>query len=83
MCCALAVVWPDGTEVSVTGELAGTIVFPRGDLGFGFDPCFLPQNSEKTLAEMSMDVRNRTNHRQLAFGLLSKQVCWQSVTLKE
>lgn len=32
-------------------RVEGTIVLPRGDGGFGFDPIFLPNGSEKTLAQ--------------------------------
>jgi XTP/dITP diphosphohydrolase len=79
MCCSLAIAWPDGTERSVTAKLEGTIVSPRGMLGFGFDPCFQPTNSDKTFAEMTTMYRNQHNHRSLAFSLLSNEVCWNSL----
>ena len=35
----------------------------RGECGFGYDPIFLPVESEKTYAEMSSDEKNRISHR--------------------
>lgn len=40
------------------GGIEGTIVEPRGSTGFGFDPVFLPDGSEKTLAESKPDCYN-------------------------
>ena len=37
------------------GQVGGTIVEPRGDSNFGFDPVFLPNGSDKTLAESKPD----------------------------
>lgn len=37
------------------GSISGTIVRPRGTSGFGFDPTFLPEGSDKTLAESKPD----------------------------
>ncbi len=38
----------------------------RGRNGFGYDPVFLPDGSEKTFAEMTMDEKNSNNHRVIA-----------------
>ncbi|KAK8805026.1 hypothetical protein WA171_006991 [Blastocystis sp. BT1] len=35
------------------GQVIGTIVEPRGDSNFGFDPVFLPEGCVSTLAEVS------------------------------
>lgn len=46
------------------GELSGTIVDQvRGSGGFGYDPIFLPDGSEETLAEMDVEHKNRISHR--------------------
>ncbi len=37
------------------GSISGTIVEPKGSNGFGFDPTFLPDGAEKTLAESKPD----------------------------
>ena len=41
-----------GTVQHYVGEVSGTIVKPRGKAGFGFDACFQPEGSVKTLAEL-------------------------------
>jgi XTP/dITP diphosphohydrolase len=81
MCCSLALVWPDGSEVCVTGRLEGKIVYPRGQFGFGFDPCFQPTRSAQTLGEMTTLFRNKNNHRELAFSMLSEKINWQKLQL--
>jgi XTP/dITP diphosphohydrolase len=49
------------------GVIAGAILSERrGNLGFGYDPVFKPDGFEKTLAEMTMEEKNRISHRALA-----------------
>ncbi len=43
----------------------------RGEGGFGYDPIFIPDGSEKTFAEMSVNEKNRFSHRAKAF----RKVC--------
>ncbi|MDZ4715362.1 MAG: RdgB/HAM1 family non-canonical purine NTP pyrophosphatase [Cytophagales bacterium] len=38
----------------------------RGNTGFGYDPVFLPENVQKTLAEMTMEEKNQISHRAMA-----------------
>jgi len=45
------------------GEIKGSIVEPRGDNQFGWDPCFQPEGYEQTFAEMDISVKNRISHR--------------------
>jgi non-canonical purine NTP pyrophosphatase (RdgB/HAM1 family) len=47
-------VYFDGTKLKFfNGKVPGSIAYtPKGSGGFGFDPIFIPYNSEKTLAEM-------------------------------
>ncbi len=48
-----------GDEVIVyKGEVPGTIVSPQGESGFGFDPVFLPNGSDQTLAQSKPDEVN-------------------------
>jgi XTP/dITP diphosphohydrolase len=50
---AIALAWPDGRVESFEGKVFGTLVFPpRGTLGFGYDPIFLPDGLTKTFGEM-------------------------------
>ena len=48
------------------GKTEGEIVFPRGQKNFGLlglDPCFKPNCSNKTYAEMEKDEKNKIIHR--------------------
>lgn len=62
-----------GDEIHVfKGEVLGTIVKARGAGGFGFDPVFLPDRSNATLAEAKPD---EVNARALAVdALISNKV---------
>lgn len=53
------------------GILTGEIIHEkRGNQGFGYDPVFQPLGFDKTLAEMSMNEKNRISHRALAINKL-------------
>jgi len=46
------------------GECKGVIsIVKRGNNGFGYDPIFIPQNSDKTFAEMNISEKNSFSHR--------------------
>ncbi|CAG9313557.1 HAM1 [Blepharisma stoltei] len=45
------------------GSCEGTIVMPRGDNGFGWDPIFQPIGYDQTFAEMDMHIKNSISHR--------------------
>ena len=55
----------DGANVlTFQGKLNGRIAEEeKGKTGFGFDPVFIPENCEKTLAEMSIEEKNQHSHR--------------------
>lgn len=38
----------------------------KGEKGFGYDPVFIPDGSEKTFAEMTMEEKNKFSHRRKA-----------------
>lgn len=44
-------------------EMIGTIVSPRGENGFGWDPIFQPTGSTKTLGEMTFEEKNAVSMR--------------------
>ena len=54
------------------GKLAGQIVKPRGDNGFGWDKIFELEESGKTLAELSLEEKNKISMRQEAVRQLQK-----------
>lgn len=49
---ALAFVTPQGRREIVEGRVDGAVVAPRGTLGFGYDPLFLPDGHDRTFGEM-------------------------------
>ncbi len=69
--CAAALVAPGGEETVVHGEWTGTIVrAPRGSNGFGYDPIFVPDGSDRTSAELSSGEKDAASHRALALAAL-------------
>ena len=49
------------------GRVNGTVsITPKGEGGFGYDPIFIPENQNKTFAEMSPLEKNRISHRKIA-----------------
>lgn len=73
--CAVALVAPDGTERVVTGRCFGSISrTPRGMQGFGYDPLFVPDGSDKSFAELSADEKNTISHRARALSEVKKTI---------
>jgi XTP/dITP diphosphohydrolase len=67
-CCVIAFCQPDGSCQTFAGRLSGLILeAPVGSGGFGYDPLFLVPEYGKTLAELSLAVKNRISHRGRAF----------------
>ena len=65
--CAIAILFPDGQEVTFRGEVRGTIAFDfSGKWGFGYDPMFIHQEKQRSYAEMSKDEKKRLSHRAAA-----------------
>ena len=49
------------------GVCEGTIAeAPRGEMGFGYDPLFVPDGATQTFAEMEPDEKNAVSHRKRA-----------------
>lgn len=62
--CTLAFVTPDSTEQLFEARVGGTIIDqPRGEHGFGYDPLFLVDGCEQTMAELPVAEKNRISHR--------------------
>jgi XTP/dITP diphosphohydrolase len=61
----------NGVYYEFQGVVKGTIIdSPRGDLGFGYDPIFRPDGSDKVFAEMEMAEKNAWSHRARAIDKL-------------
>ncbi len=74
--CTLALVWPPhdgepGEELVVEGRAQGSLTWPpRGALGFGYDPVFVPTGSALTYAEIDPAEKHAISHRAVAFKSL-------------
>lgn len=56
---ALVIAWPDGHQELFEGRVFGTIVWPpRGMLGFGYDPIFMPDGHDTTFGEMTAEAKH-------------------------
>ncbi|MEO8355656.1 MAG: non-canonical purine NTP pyrophosphatase [Chloroflexota bacterium] len=57
--------YKDGTEISLAEGFCQGEIIPeeRGTGGFGYDPIFLLPELGKTMAELTMDEKNRLSHR--------------------
>lgn len=63
----------NGREHLFEGILEGKITTGRsGDGGFGYDPVFMPEGFSMTLAEMTLEEKNRISHRGKATGKLDR-----------
>lgn len=62
--CIIAIGWMERVLAICEGECLGIIGFePRGQNGFGYDPIFYLPDMGKTMAELSIDEKNRVSHR--------------------
>ena len=48
------------------GSINGTMVYPRGNNGFGWDKIFQPHGHDKTFAEMTEEEKNKISMRGIA-----------------
>ena len=79
--CVLALARPDAETETFEGIVAGTLVWPpRGTLGFGYDPMFVPEGETRSFGEMSAEVKHgwrpgaptALSHRARAFRLFAR-----------
>ena len=69
--CTAVLIFPDRTVIAAEGRCYGKIIeTERGNNGFGYDPVFVPDGSEKTLAELSEEEKNAISPRGMAFRKL-------------
>ena len=62
--CAMAAVFPDGTEQTFVKTMEGRIGYKiAGENGFGYDPIFFLPEYGKTSAEISPEEKNAISHR--------------------
>ena len=69
--CVLAIAWPDGESAVYEGRADGTLTWPpRGAMGFGYDPIFVPLGDTRTFAEHDPEEKHAISHRADAFAKL-------------
>ncbi|KTC66298.1 ribosomal protein Ham1 (plasmid) [Legionella adelaidensis] len=71
--CAIVIVqFPeDPTPLITTGKLEGSITYePKGSSGFGYDPVFLINGYQCTVAELPLKIKNTVSHRARALQQL-------------
>ena len=79
----LCLAHPDGDEIFFIGKIKGTIIWPpKGDLGFGFDPIFMPDGYDITFGQMSETMKHSykrgeqgLSHRARAFAKMIEAIC--------
>lgn len=73
--CAMALVYPDGKEISAEGYMYGEITdTPRGERGFGYDPLFIPTGEHRTVAQMTDEEKNAISHRANALAAILEKI---------
>ena len=73
--CAVVAWSPDGSYISAQGVCEGRIAFaPRGTQGFGYDPVFLPEGEDRTMAELTPEEKNKISHRGKALRELKRHL---------
>jgi XTP/dITP diphosphohydrolase len=71
--CAIAMVSQDGREAVAEGSCKGRIGFKEvGKNGFGYDPLFILPQYGRTMAQLTLEEKNRISHRGKALKNLRK-----------
>ncbi len=71
--CIAAIVRPGGEVRHAEGVCEGTLASKRrGAGGFGYDPIFVPEGWDRTMAELSASEKDRISHRGRAFRELRR-----------
>ena len=71
-----AVAYFDGSKILWgRGEVSGSIATaPRGSNGFGWDSLFIPEDSDRTFAEMTAEEKDAVSHRRRAWEALARRL---------
>lgn len=74
-CSVIAIVFPDGREITAKGYIKGIIGFEeKGDNGFGYDPLFIIDGLDKTMAELKIEEKNKISHRANALKKIKEKL---------
>jgi len=73
--CVMALASTDGREGVTEGVCRGRIGFKEvGKRGFGYDPLFILPNSGRTMAQLSLEEKDRISHRGKALRKLRRRI---------
>jgi XTP/dITP diphosphohydrolase len=73
--CVAAIAVPGGDEAWAEATVEGLLVTkPRGAGGFGYDPIFVPEGWDETMAELTPQEKDRISHRGRAFRALGERL---------
>jgi XTP/dITP diphosphohydrolase len=76
--CIAAIAWPDGRTLHAEGSCEGALVSKRrGERGFGYDPIFVPEGWDETMAQLTDEQKDRVSHRGRAFRALREMLADQ------
>ena len=68
-------VTPEGDETVAEGTCEGSLERkPRGSGGFGYDPAFVPEGWDRTMAELEPAEKHRISHRGRALRALRERL---------
>lgn len=77
--CVVAIATPEGEVWTTEGTCQGAITTkPIGQGGFGYDPVFLVDGTNKTMAQLTEEEKNSISHRAVAFAKalpILKNIC--------
>ncbi len=73
--CVMALATPDTVHFVASGICRGRILNEaQGDAGFGYDPLFFHEPSEKTFAELPRETKSKFSHRGEALKVVADQL---------
>ena len=69
------IAYHDGThDFTIMTEVTGTVVSARGENGFGFDKCFIPDGQTKTYGQMTPQEKDAVSHRAKGIALFVEKL---------
>ena len=73
--CSLSIRLNEKKIITSVGIVRGNISFKMlGNKGFGYDPIFIPSNSNKTFGQMNIGRKMKIDHRYKAFKKLKRKL---------
>ncbi|SEA51787.1 XTP/dITP diphosphohydrolase [Thalassobacillus cyri] len=65
--CSIAIIQPGQKSLVKRGTCEGSIgLKPKGENGFGYDPIFIPDGYDRSMAELKPEEKNTISHRRNA-----------------